>query len=145
MATITYTGNGATALTFDSDITSADPAYGWDRFREAPRGQRTRAFRYPGVDGESLMRLGAEAVEYVQTGVLRASSEANLETAKAAVRAQANGQTGSLNPRGTGALPNVILKTVRFFGHARGHRMVGGSPADAYLERYQIVWRQLVP
>ena len=144
MATITYTGNSS-PLTFDSDITTGDPAYGWERFTEAPRRQRTRMFRYPGIDGESLMRLGAEAVEYVQDGVLRASTEANLESARAALRALVNGQTGTLTPRGAGALANVVMQSVRFFGHAQGHRMQSGSPASAVFERYRIVWRQLVP
>lgn len=145
MATITYTGNGVTPLTFDSGITSGDPAYGWDRFAEAPRRERLRRYHYPGADGEAVMRLGAEAPEFVQTGTLRASSEANLETAKAAIRGKVNGRTGTLNPRGTGPLANVILQSVRFFGHARGHRMVAGSPAAAYFERYEILWRHLVP
>ncbi len=61
MATITYTGNGVTPLTFDSDITSGDPAYGWDRFAEAPRRERLRRYHYPGADGEAVMRLGGEA------------------------------------------------------------------------------------
>ena len=87
MAQITYTGNGGTPLTFDSDLSAGDPAYGWDRFEEAPRPrrQRERRYQYPGIDGESIMRLGAEAVQFFQTGTLRASTEANLETAKAAI------------------------------------------------------------
>lgn len=147
MAQITYTGNGASPLTFDSDVTTGDPAYGWERFEEAPRPrrQRERRYRYPGVDGEAIMRLGAESVQFGQTGMLRGSTEANLESAKAAIRAQVNGKTGTLNPRGTGAIVNVILESVRFFDHARGHRMSGGSPAAAYFERYEIVWRQLAP
>jgi len=126
----------AGALTFE-DSSAEPPCARWTAFSERPRALRRREFAYPGADGVEQMLLGAGAQELEMEGYLIAGSESGLAALKAAIRARADGRTGTLAVRGSAeSFADVELIEARFLEHAAGEYL---------LESFRITWRSLGP